>query len=156
MGRIFPKHGNFFRFLNILNREIEKQSIRFQMARTGRTFIRLHDKPQTKKTNNIISKCTQLLKSGIYNVGKFLQQIVFMDAIKKTSLETKDDIEELDVDICNISNNEENLCLLCRERPRLVAYVPCLHLTQCADCPIQTQCVLCGSNNVQAMILCTY
>lgn len=156
MGRIFPKHGNFYRFLDILNREIKKQSIRFQMARTGRTFIRLHDRAQTKKTNNIIKKCTQFLKNGIYSVGKFLQQVVFMDAVKSTSLETNEDAEEDDVDICNISNDDDNLCLLCYERPRIVAYAPCLHLTQCAGCPIQTRCLLCGFDNVKAMVLCTY
>lgn len=79
-----------------------------------------------------------------------------MDTIKQTSLESNDDIEEIDDNVCNISNNDESLCLLCHEKPRLVAYMPCLHLTQCSDCPIQTQCLLCGSNNVKSIILCTY
>lgn len=85
IGRIFPKHANFYRFLQILNREISKQSIRFRRAIDGQSYIRLQDKKKIEKSNLIITKCSQRLDDGSYDVGKFLKQIVFLEAIQQTS-----------------------------------------------------------------------
>lgn len=156
IGHIFPKHANFFRFVLILNREIEKNVQRFKKAVEGRSFPCLAGKMSSELRNNNIKRCTELLHDGTYNVETFLKQIIFLEAVPTTLLEMNEDVEDLDVTICDITTeNYLTKCAICHSNERVIAYIPCNHLAQCADCDIQDKCVICGATNTSTIVFRT-
>lgn len=155
IGKIFPKHPNFFRFVQILNREIEKQYTRYENAIQGQSFFHFPGKRSTKERNNNIEKCTQLLNEGTYDVETFLKQITFLKVVQITSLETADNIEDLNMNIDISIEDDSTKCAICYRNERVIAYIPCNHLAQCIHCEIQKSCVLCGTANVNAIVLKT-
>lgn len=145
IGRIFPKHANFFRFVEILNREIGKQYHRFRNAIKGRSFPHPPGRESTKIRNSNIAMCTELLNDGTYDVETFLKQVTFLGAVPITTLETSGDVDELESTICDITiDNDWTKCVICHSNERVLAYIPCNHLAQCADCEINDCCVICG------------
>lgn len=155
IGKIFPRHGNFFRFIRILNREIEKQYRRFRSAAKGQSYPNHYGKISTKKRNENIEKCTTLLNDGIYDVESFLKQVTFLEVVQPTSLESSGDIDDLDVTICDITNEDPSKCVICHSNDRVIAYLPCNHLAQCSECEIQNNCVICDATNVQTIAFST-
>lgn len=156
IGHIFPKHANFFRFAQILNREIEKQYCRFKNVVEGRSFVHFPFRVSTKIRNNNIEKCTELLNDGTYDVETFLKQVTFLNAVPITSLETSEDVDDLEITICDITvENNRTKCVICNSNERVIAYIPCNHLAQCADCEINDSCVICGAKNVNFIALST-
>lgn len=156
IGKIFPKHANFYRFVQILNREIEKQYGRFRNAIKGQSFLHFLGKTSTNKRNSNIEKCTELLNGGIYNVEAFLKQVTFLEVVLETPLETSEDVDDMEVTICDITIvDESSKCVICHSNERVIAYVPCNHLAQCTGCEISDNCIICGASNVKAVVFST-
>lgn len=129
--------------------------MRFQRAVLGQTYLRFHKRVKITKKNKIIAECSQFFNDGAYDVGKFLQQTVFLGVIGETSLETNDNIEDLEAIVCDITRDDSDLCAICCAKRRDVVFLPCSHLGQCSDCLISDHCVICGMNDVTAVFLRT-
>lgn len=156
IGKIFPKKANFFRFVQILNREINKNYMRFRSALFGESFPHVPGRNAVKERNKNIEICTHLLNNGIYNVDTFLKQVTYLDAIPTTSLETSANLEDSEITICDITvEDDSSKCAICYSKERVIAYVPCFHLAQCLDCNVQSSCVICGATNVTAVTFST-
>lgn len=154
--KIFPKHANFFRFVQILNREISKNVMRFRSAVKGQLYFRFPGRNSIRERNNNIEKCTQLLNDGTYCVETFLKQVTFLNVVSTTSLETSADIEDVEMVPCDITIEDDSTnCSICHSKKRVIAYIPCYHLAQCIDCEIQDNCVICGATNVTAVAFST-
>lgn len=152
VGKIFPKNGNFFRFVQILNREIDKNYIRFRSAIKDQSFFHFPGKTLIKERNENIAKCSQLLNEGIYGVDTFLKQVTFLNVVPATTLETSPNDDDLEMTICDITNDDNSTkCTICHLRERVVAYLPCYHLAQCAVCEIRNNCIICGATDVTAV-----
>lgn len=146
IGRMFPKRANFFRFVQILNREINKNYMRLRNAVKNQTFLNVPGRTTHKEQNTNIEKCTQFLNDGIYNVETFFRQVTFLNVVQASSMESNADIEDIEMTICDITTgNGSTKCAICHSNERIIAYMPCCHLAQCANCDIQENCVICGS-----------
>lgn len=130
--------------------------MRFRSAIKGKSYPNLPGRASAKDRNNNIERCTQLLKDGIYDVGTFLKQVAFLNVVPITSLETSSGAENLEMTICDITIEDDSTkCVICYSKDRVIAYMPCYHLAQCADCEIQNNCVICGASNVTSITLST-
>lgn len=156
IGKIFPKKANFFRFVEILNREINKNYTRFRSAVFGESFLHVPGRNAVKDRNNNIEACTQLLNQGIYDVETFSKQVTYLNVIPTTSLETSANLEDLEMTICDITVEvDSSKCAICFSKQRVIAYIPCSHLAQCSDCEVQKSCIICGATNSTAVIFST-
>lgn len=152
LGKIFPKHANFYRFVQILNREIEKQHGRFKNAVKGQSYPRCPSRTSTEKRNSNIEKCSKLLNDGLYDVESFLKQVTFLEVVPITSLETRENVDDLEMTICDVTIAEDSSkCVICHSNERVIAYLPCNHLAQCSDCEIQKKCIICGAGYIETI-----
>lgn len=74
-----------------------------------------------------------LLKTFIYNV-----EVLQNELEKKLREEEERRIDELGA--------QGVLCNICLNAKKNIIYYPCMHVTQCNNCPIQNACPLCRSN----------
>lgn len=151
LGKMIPKHGNFFKFVQVLQAEEFSKSREFeQFVSSGGSF----GKPKRRKINidkdSKIEKALDELQKGVITASTFLNRMVFPKNNTCTGMEPDDDLfdeafyleEEDDDDVLETDssrNIEVKLCVVCIAEEPNTLLLPCKHMKMCNGCVLKLQ-----------------
>lgn len=104
-------------------------------------------KRSSVEKNNRIEEATRQLQQGSITVATFLSRMVYekneicfnmvpkLDIFKEESSDEEPTDEELTLE----SSNNNNECVVCKDKPSNIVLLPCKHLKICDECNLKLQ-----------------
>lgn len=142
LGKILPKNGNFFNFVDQLLDEEHSLTVDFLSSLEGETW-QMFEKPKLKfqRRNELIERLTLKFESDRLTLTDFIRQLtsinsnntnIDLDALEELSEEENED----DDDDGSLNSNSENamLCGVCFNNQRNTILMPCNHIKLCDEC----------------------
>lgn len=154
LGNILPKHGNFFKFVKVLQNEEFNKSKQFEtLANSDGAIGNIKRKKKSIEASEKIENAWKQLREGNITASAFLDKMVYKQNSICVQQEPEDDLfadinyledeegdEEYDSGEVNASQeSERNLCVVCTEVEPNIVLLPCKHLKVCATCNLKLQ-----------------
>lgn len=146
-----PSNGNFFRFVNCLQKEEFQKRNEFKAVLDGNINVFKAKDKKLRKRHKIIKKATRQLKNGKISFKQFLNKMTYkennilidsldhdIDNENSTDFESDDDEgmdspNELSQSNTPFEDNSSKCCVCLTEKVT-VLMLPCKHLCSCSPC----------------------
>lgn len=175
LGRIIPKHGNFFKFVKMLqNEEFSKGRELELLINSGGTY------GTSRRKRSAIDKATKIEQAGIelqngkITASGFLNRMVFAKNKTVYEMEPDEDIfedipyldeeEDNEDGICETqqppkstdTKRQSNDCAICMGSQSNTLFLPCKHLKTCNSCVLKLQAaaIARGLDTIKCPICC--
>lgn len=155
LGRMIPKHGNFFKFVSILlYEEFSKSRDLKLLIDCGGALGKVKKPRKSIDRADKIEAAAKELQSGKITASIFLNRLVFPKNRIYTEMEPDEDIfeeitfleeEDSEVDdttetnIIPTASAQQFLCAVCFVLQPNIVLMPCKHLKLCNECLLKLQ-----------------
>lgn len=155
-----PKHGNFYKFLDMLCDLDVAKANDYVKSISGSVSLYRDKNTYFEKRNKFIEKRVRLLKQNRITLTDILAQFSkmekcmiskeFINEIHSSDEESNNDEEDNETEE-SYSQNQKIFCVICCEEERQLLFEPCKHFKVCQSC---YQHMTEDSKNKKTNILC--